>query len=433
MSVSELFNNPAISYTNLNVKSFNAESGVIQTLVVNEMETKSLTLLEQSSVPNPAVGSQTLFIDSNNGTLTSQDSLGNSVPYLATSGGTMSGPIEFSSNVTLGTFNDASVVNSNVLVGAGSISASVENSVAIGPNVPSLHGTEHVVIGPGCQINGDSSNSSVCIGAFSQVNGNGNFNVAVGRAAIIGGGSRNVAVGLGANAGFGGGNDNISIGEAVSGVGVGVHDAIAIGNNTNNSVSDSCQIGSLDIVNIRPNNDKKCDLGSSASSFKALYLIDSQVAVGSKFSMYADVNVNNTAVETPITTGLAAGNLLYSPTLPLGTVFEFDVNLLVSSAAGDTLTLRYYSNAGLLFSHILTYAALTVNSAGNIHSMLTVRNGAIQVNSVEMVNGAVNMVTALAVVFDRTVANTFSVSAQWGLAASQLTCNQLFLKTNYRS
>ena len=520
------FNSPLPKpWLNINANSINADI-ITAGSFVGPVLADSITLNQQLSVPNPAVGQSTIYVDLN-GKITTQDTVNSTTAYVPVTGAQMLGNLDMNanslqnvlllsgatnsrtgddivsnagaavidnlasfSNVNGKEIKDSGVLSTNIV---SNIGAAVVNNLASFSNVSGKEIQDSGVLASnlfladgtvpmtgnlnmnGHQLNNvlniTTSNNSVIVGNGAASSGG--SQVAVGQNANSGAGAFSIAIGVNSSAvgarglavGSGAittGVDSVSVGRSAQGSGsnqtiIGSNstcnasqyactfgqachsDAFAAitiasgNNNTTNSVAQSVLFGDALISNVRPDNNGLCDLGSSSNNFKACYLIDSQVAVGSKFSMYDDVAVDNTVVETSINTGLAVGNLAYSPTIPLGTVFEFDVNFLVNSAAGDTLTLRYYSNAGLLFSHVLVYAALTVNSAGNIHTMITVRNGAVQVNSIEMINGAVNMVTASAVVFDRTIANTFNVSAQWGANASQFTCNQFFLKTNYRS
>jgi len=153
-----------------------------------------------------------------------------------------------------------------------------------------------------------------------------------------------------------------------------------------------------------------------------------------QYSTYADVLLDNTAVETNISTSASSiGSLVYQAAQPLGMKINLDLNLVVSSVAGDTLTIRVKNNGGLLYSHTLTVPALSVSLPININSKIIIRNGTIQLNSTQIISGIVDMITSSAIVFNRAIANTISVTGQWGLAASQCTMNSLTIDNMFRN
>jgi hypothetical protein len=153
-----------------------------------------------------------------------------------------------------------------------------------------------------------------------------------------------------------------------------------------------------------------------------------------QYSTYDNVLCDNTAVETNISTSVSSiGSLVYQDSQPLGMKINADLNLLVNSVGGDTLTIRYKVNGVTAFSHIVSVPALSVNLPININSKLVVRAATLQINSTQSVSGVVNTISSSSAAYTRTVVNTISVTAQWGLAASQCTMNSLTLDNMFRN
>lgn len=144
------------------------------------------------------------------------------------------------------------------------------------------------------------------------------------------------------------------------------------------------------------------------------------------YSMYTDTTVNNTVTETDISTNASSlGSLTLQASQPLGMTLDINLCGTASSAAGDNLTLRYYTNAGLLFSHVLTIPALSVNLPFTVKSEVTIRNGTLHVCSASDVNGTLAMLIDSTIVYNRTITNVWSVTAQWGANVNQLTVGQV--------
>lgn len=144
------------------------------------------------------------------------------------------------------------------------------------------------------------------------------------------------------------------------------------------------------------------------------------------YSMYTSTTCDNTVVETDISTNASSiGSLALQAAQPLGMVYAFDVCMTVSSAAGDTLDIRFKTNGGLLWTHNLVVPALSVNLPITICARITIRNGAIHVCSSATMSGAVTTIVDSAIVYDRTILNTWSVTAQWGAALSTLDCGMM--------
>lgn len=152
----------------------------------------------------------------------------------------------------------------------------------------------------------------------------------------------------------------------------------------------------------------------------------------SNYSTYGDTSCNNTVVETDISTTVQSlGSLTLQAVQPLGMVFKFDLNLALSSVGGDNVTIRFYTNGGLIFSHILSVPALSVSLPCNIQTTITVRNGAIQIRSTETLSGFVDMIQLVGVVYNRLIPNTWSITAEWGANVNQLTMTQLLMESHF--
>lgn len=157
----------------------------------------------------------------------------------------------------------------------------------------------------------------------------------------------------------------------------------------------------------------------------------------SNYSTYADTTVNNTAVETNVSTNASSvGSLVLQNSQPLGMVITFDLNMTATSVAGDTLTIKYKSGASgttLLFTHVLTIPALAVSLPININSKIVVRNGSIQLNSTQLISGTVGMISSSSISYTRTQANTFAITAQWGANVNQLAVNSVTMTSDFRN
>lgn len=364
--------------------------------------------------------------------------------------------------ISVGTSANCSSLN-GVCIGAASSASS--SGVAIGQGA-SQSGPSSVAIGPSATASGQQSVSignsssssglqSTAIGRLANANSNGGsafgfnssagvFGTALGRGANASGQNSACigpdAVSSGLNS-FSLGNSAVASNTSSLALGstsvASALRSISIGEAANNSTANSCLIGDSAIVNIRPNNNDTCDLGVSSTNEFRDCLLSRKCLVGgdqvqsSKYSTYDDVSLSNQAVEADISSTVSSvGSLTFAP-LELGAVLDFQFNFLVSSVAGDTVTFRYYTNAGLLFNHAIVYPALTVNEPGNIHSLISVRNGTIQLNSFQTVSGVVTMITSSAIVFDRTISNTFSITCE--CPASDVTNNQLFICSQFKS
>ena len=297
------------------------------------IEANSLTLVEQKAVPNPAIGSITLYVDSTSHMLNSQDSNGNTLPYVPVSGAVMTGPLSSLTTVNL------LQTDSNGNLNLGSISSGF-NNVIIGADNDIVSGANEIIIGSN---NGATAQYDVCIGNRCNATQFGSTCIGGGNTGITNNNTSSVAIGNDMT--LGAGSNCVALGQS-AGVGA-VSEAIAIGYQAVNNISNSCLLGDTGIINVRPNNASLCDLGSTTSPFKTAWLRDSVPASGCKYSQYADVTVTNTVVETSLATGLHVGSLVASAGASLGTVYRFRLGCSWSGNLTDSATLRIKTNGAL--------------------------------------------------------------------------------------
>lgn len=325
-----------------------------------------------------------------------------------------------------------------VAIGSGSVAgaAATPYGVAIGRNA-SATGNSAVVVGQssnstaagGIAIGSTASaggSNGIAIGSFANSANTGSFQVSIGRNAA---GSVTEAIAIG-NGALASGLRAVALGSSTN---ASADDATCLGNGATNAVPLSIVLGRAANVNVRPGSDGVCDLGSSAARFKDLYFtgsIRNSLSAAGNYSTYGDTSVTNTVVETNISTNASSvGSLVLAAGQPLGMVLQVNLCLAASSVAGDSLTIRFKSNGNILWSHILTIPALAVNQPTSFLAKCTVRNGALAVCSVANQDGTSTMVVSSSIVYDRTVAQTWSITAEWGAALSTMVCGQLYLNS----
>ena len=455
-----------IKCNDLQSVTLEADTVVIQDLEVQDLSTNVLTLVNQASVPNPAVGAMALFTSDPGGVLSSTDPLGTTVQYATVppvgayvvgSSPSVVGNLPSYSNLTGDGVSDSGIASSNVFLADGSVSMTgnldvdsheVLNVLAIRtPNTGVIFGSLASAGGNsttaiGNDANGSASLGGTCVGRLSTCSANNccaygisSTASAVG-ATSIGRNSQAIAsnsISLGASSNSSGA-DSIAIGSTAI---ASAQNSISLGNAANNVDVGTCLIGHNTISNIRPNNDNVCDLGTSSNQFKNLNYAGwlnggVRPAYVSMYSTYDDTTVNNTVIETNISnTGMSVGSLTVAANQPLGSSLVFNLCMNVSSVAGDTLDIRWYTNAGLLFTNNLVIPALAVNLPVLIQTYVTIRNGALHVCSNSTISGLVSTIIDSSIVYDRTIANAWTVTAQWGANVNQLTCGSVNLNSGF--
>ena len=156
------------------------------------------------------------------------------------------------------------------------------------------------------------------------------------------------------------------------------------------------------------------------------------VSVG-QYSRSASVLVVNTAVETSLTpTSDSLGSMVLQSGVPEGMAIEFTAFLLVSSVAGDSLTLTVKTQATTLYSDTLTIPALANKLPISVRGLITIQSGIAAVNTVTVQDAATH-ITLQSGTFVTTDKNTLDLTAYWGAAASSLECQQVVLSTHFRN
>jgi hypothetical protein len=202
----------------------------VNTVDFKTIETNSLTLVQQVSVPNPSVGAKTIYVASGTGLLTTQDSLGNSVPYLPTNGsGTMTG------NLVMGPATEVEY-KGDMLITSDTVGA----SVVVGNGTTSTLGS--VAIGGGAAAAG---NTQVVLGGGASATVAATFAVVAGRNAVASS-SADVVVGQSASTTAGGGSSVVLGSSALSEC----KNSVALGRSSHCTVTgDQClALGYLSVV-----------------------------------------------------------------------------------------------------------------------------------------------------------------------------------------
>lgn len=146
-------------------------------------------------------------------------------------------------------------------------------------------------------------------------------------------------------------------------------------------------------------------------------------AVTAAYSSYGTVNVNNTIAETTIApTGTSIGSLFFPAPLPIGSVINVGLCLLVSSVAGDTLTINFKMNGNIMASSAIPVAALTVNGARYISGSFTVVSGGLLLFIERNPPGTV---TRTLTAFNGDSDNEMTITATWGANVNQLAAEHI--------
>lgn len=329
--------------------------------------------------------------------------------YLPLAGGTMTGDINMNghgiNNVTL-----IQTGTGNTLVGDSATGSSL--AVAIGRNAAA--GTNQgTAVGAAATANALAvavGSSSVCGSSNSVAIGDSasaasQFNIAIGQTANASGGPAAIAIG----------SNTVASGNR----------SIAIGDGASNGTGHSILLGDSAIVNVRPNS-AVCDLGTSADPFQNLWSGNARTlgfpSMSAIYCAYAALTVSGTAAETDISTNAGSiGSLLFS-TLPTGMVFLMNTSFAATTVAGDTLTLRFYTNVStLLGSLAITLGAGASNDS--VQTIFSVRSSTVGIVHMGDFASGGQSNNAPAIVAGSP--NTFSMTAQFGLNTSSLTVNLL--------
>jgi hypothetical protein len=188
--------------------------------------------------------------------------------------------------------------------------------------------------------------------------------------------------------------------------------------------------GSYDII--------QCILvtGTTAASWNSiisLSAIPTLTSTINKYDVYASTTCNNTTTETDIsTTASSNGSLAFVNAQALGGVVELDMHMLVTSALGDTLTIRHKVNGTTIFTHTIAVPLLANSLDISMNSKCVMRSSTIQVKSTRIVGNTPTTVTANSA-YNFATANTWSVTAQWGSNVNSLTMDELVVDVRFMS
>jgi len=140
-----------------------------------------------------------------------------------------------------------------------------------------------------------------------------------------------------------------------------------------------------------------------------------------KFSGYSIFPVNNTTVETVISSPTdSIGSYVFQASQPLGMKWFHKLVLDASSLGGDSLTINYKNNGvGLLHSILIVIPPLTFGAIILVDCMATIQDGAIVLSS-SAVGGNLPIYSSTPTGYNRNQENTLSITATWGTNVNQL-------------
>jgi hypothetical protein len=159
----------------------------------------------------------------------------------------------------------------------------------------------------------------------------------------------------------------------------------------------------------------------------------SPVSIGS-YSAYSTTAITNTAVETTLVPATSLGSLAFQALQFVGMSIRLRMVLAVTSTAGDTLTIRIKNQAGTLQTLVFVIGALGTAQPLDIDAIITLRAASVaNISTRANVDAAVAKVQINTGTWNPAIANTISITGQWGLALSSVTTNTLDLVTNFRN
>jgi hypothetical protein len=154
----------------------------------------------------------------------------------------------------------------------------------------------------------------------------------------------------------------------------------------------------------------------------------------SQYSTSADVVLANDATETDISTAASLGSLFFQAPQPVGMTIESALQLVTTSVAGDTLTIRYKINGAAVLTHVLTIPALAVDLPVRLNGLFTVRTATLSISCAALVSAISNTIIVPAPpAYNPLIANTLSVTAQWGANVNSMTASQLVVGAYFRN
>lgn len=151
----------------------------------------------------------------------------------------------------------------------------------------------------------------------------------------------------------------------------------------------------------------------------------------SKYSAAVDFNIASTAAETVIAPTTNLGSLMYQAAQPVGMKINISLVLRNTSAAGDTLTLRLKTQAGALITHAIPVAGGSTSLPARVKITLIVRTSSISCCSTVMQSAIASSTEYATPAYNPLIANTFSMTAQWGAALSTCAVSQFNVSTDF--
>jgi len=156
----------------------------------------------------------------------------------------------------------------------------------------------------------------------------------------------------------------------------------------------------------------------------------------SNYSVHGTPTITNTVVETTLSNTVSAlGSLFFQDPQPTGMSIHIRHTILVTSNAGDTLTVRIKTQAVTLQTLIFIIPALSVSLPIDIDSMITLSsNGTSAGTSTKaVINGGATLVQFNTANWTRTIANTLNITGQFAAALSTAITTSLVLNTHFRN
>lgn len=140
-----------------------------------------------------------------------------------------------------------------------------------------------------------------------------------------------------------------------------------------------------------------------------------------QYSSYSNVSWSNTISSNLIDATDFIGSLVYAAPQPLGLVIWIDMNMLLTSSAGDTFTVHFIVNGVPLFDQAIIVPASSTDLPTVVRAKIVLRGGSAQVFTSAQA-GAINQVpTNVNVALNSGVENTWSFEGQWAINLSSVT------------
>lgn len=139
-----------------------------------------------------------------------------------------------------------------------------------------------------------------------------------------------------------------------------------------------------------------------------------------KFSAYSDVTVDNTTTETTISAPASSlGSYALQDSQALGLKWISRLVFIVSSVAGDTLTIKYKKNGTTQHTVVITVPAGAANLPIHLTCWGTIRAATCEYDSMLNVSTVAAVLANASGAWTRTVINTLSLTATWGANVNQ--------------